>query len=99
MFGGISETEIREKFKPVINDLLKQNSVLKAKFKIAIKGWVLSLSKQSQNQEIQAEELKAEYEKLEEKRGQYMEAIKSKTQDQEIIKKLQSDVNLLKSVV
>jgi hypothetical protein len=64
-FGKVSLDELREKFKPMLNTLLRQNKALKEKFSLEIKEWAeklagkeieltakeaqLSLKQQSQN--------------------------------------------------
>lgn len=43
LFGKVSIEEVREKFKPTINGILKQNKVLKEKFALDLKEWAEDL--------------------------------------------------------
>lgn len=55
--------EVREKFAPMLNKLIKQNKALKTKFTLDIKEWAADLAEQAQELELEREALskKKEY--------------------------------------
>jgi hypothetical protein len=72
--GKVSIEEVREKFKPTLNKLLKQNKVLKEKFALDIKKWAEDLAKK----EI---ELNEALKNARDRRDLYREAISEKKHD------------------
>lgn len=51
----VSIDEVREKFAPMLNKLIKQNKALKTKFSLDIKEWASNLSEQAQELELERE--------------------------------------------
>lgn len=86
----VSIEEIREKFKPVINSLLKQNKVLKEKFAVDFKKWASDLT------EVQSK-LKLEREELKQKREVYADAINRFSVDTKLIQELTTENKYLKN--
>jgi Plasmid recombination enzyme len=72
--GKVSIEEVREKFKPTLNKLLKQNKVLKEKFALDIKKWAEDLAKKES-------ELNEALKNAHELRDLYIEAINEKKHD------------------
>lgn len=92
----VSIDEIRAKFAPMLNGLLKQNKALKEKFKIDIKAWAEDLK----DREI---EINQQLEDIKSRKELYVEAINEKKhhvqmlkEQQDEIKKLQKEVDRLK---
>lgn len=81
--------EIREKFKPMLNTVLKQNKALKAKFAIDIKDWANNLARVDVEQQIKEEKLKDESTKVAATKELYIEAINQATAKSNLIKELQ----------
>lgn len=80
--------EVREKFKPMLNTLLKQNKVLKEKFALDIKKWANDLSQLEEDLEKKQEELSA-------RREVYSDAINRANVDAKVIQELQAENNVL----
>jgi hypothetical protein len=78
----VSIEEIREKFKPTLNNLLKQNKALKAKFALDIKKWANDLSQLEDN-------LEKEKEDVAQRREVYSDAINRMNVDAKLIQELQ----------
>lgn len=68
--------EVREKFKPMINNVLKQNKALRAKYAVDIKDLMLELVKREQEAELTLKEANA-------RKELYAEAINAKGLDAE----------------
>jgi len=86
----VSVQEVRNKFKPVINSLLKQNKALKEKVAVDIKKWATDLS------DVQAK-LKLEREELKQKREVYADAINRVSVDTKLIQELNTENKYLKN--
>lgn len=85
----VSIEEVREKFKPMLNTLLKQNKVLKDKFALDIKKWANDLSNLEEDLEKKQEELSA-------RREVYSDAINRMNVDAKVIKEIQDENTALK---
>lgn len=94
--GQVTIEEIREKFKPVLNTVLKQNKALKAKFAIDIKSWAENLARVDIEQQIKTEKLKTEKAALVEKKKLYAEAINQIADAQKRIAEQQAEIEQLK---
>lgn len=88
----VSIEEIREKFAPMLNGLLKQNKVLKEKFKIDIKDWAEDLK-------IKENELNTQLEDIKGRKELYIEAINEKQHDAALLKEQQTEIKSLKTEV
>lgn len=89
--GKVSIEEVREKFAPMVNKVLKQNKVLREKFTMDIKGWAEKLSKKDDELDKKELELKEKEEKLKARRDVYVSAINRAVSDSELIKELQAE--------
>lgn len=92
----VSIEEVREKFAPMLNNVLKQNKALKEKFKIDLKDWAEDLK----NKEIEIEEKLLD---IKSRKELYIEAINEKQHDAALLlemknenKALQKEVDRLK---
>lgn len=90
--GKVSIEEVREKFKPMINDVLKQNKALREKYTLELKKWAEQVSKEKEELEVEKQELK-------ERRALYAEAINEKKHHINIIKEQQDELNKLREEV
>ncbi|MCA8068302.1 MobV family relaxase [Burkholderia vietnamiensis] len=86
--GKASIAEIREKFKPMMNTLLKSNEVLRKKFLFDIKQWAENLYKQKKEQEAKKLELEKQEKDLTARRELYAEALNSKNNDVSLLSSL-----------
>lgn len=94
--GKVAIEEVREKFAPMMNKVLKQNKALREKFSLDIKQWAEKLSKKEDELEfIQADLLEKE-EKLKARRDVYVSAINRAMSDAELIKEQNKEINDLK---
>ena len=76
--GKVSIEEVREKFKPTINGILKQNKVLKEKFALDVKKWAEDLSKREA-------ELDEALKDAHSRKALYVEAINEKRHDTNLL--------------
>lgn len=88
--GKVSIEEVREKFKPTINGILKQNKVLKEKFALDVKKWAEDLSKREAELDEALKDTLA-------RKALYIEAINEKRHDTNLLVELQTENNELKS--
>ena len=84
--GKVSIAEVREKFKPMLNGVLKQNKVLREKFALDIKKWASDLSAR----EIELDKKEME---LSELTPLYFDAVRSKTADKKLIEQQQAELD------
>ena len=98
--GKVSIEEVREKFAPMLNKVLKQNKVLREKFAVDIKGWAQKLS-EKEEEELDEKELRleGEREKIAARRDVYVDAINRAATDAALIKELDGEVSQLKAEV
>jgi hypothetical protein len=80
-FKTISKSDIEEKFKPLINNFLKQNKLLRERFALDLKYWF----KKMKDKEKQLEK---ELQEIEERKAVYKEAINKASDDAQLIKRL-----------
>ncbi len=97
--GKVSLEEVREKFAPMMNKVLKQNKVLREKFTMDIKGWAEKLSQKDDELDKKELELKESEEKLKARRDAYVDAINRVVSDSELIKELQAENKALANEV
>ena len=97
--GKVSIEEVREKFAPIMNKVLKQNKVLREKFTMDIKGWAEKLSQKDDELDKKELELKENEEKLKARRVAYVDAINRVVSDSELIKELQAENKALANEV
>lgn len=90
--GKVSIEEIREKFKPMINNVLKQNKALREKYALELKEWAEQVSKAKEELELERQELK-------DRRELYADAINEKKHHINIIKEQQDEINELRAEV
>lgn len=88
--GKVSIDEVREKFKPMINGVLKQNKALREKYALDIKQWASDLSAREVELDRKEMELSSQHEL-------YSEAMKTKMSDYKQIETLKSENESLKS--
>ncbi|KVR74298.1 recombinase [Burkholderia vietnamiensis] len=93
--GKVSVDEIREKFKPTINKLLKSNGALRKKFLFDIKQWAENLHKQRKEQEARQLAIDKQEHDLSARRELYAEAINSKCTDLTLIQAYEKKIDLL----
>ena len=98
--GKVSIEEVREKFAPMVNKVLKQNKVLREKFAVDIKGWAQKLS-EKEEEELDEKELRleGEREKIAARRDVYVDAINRAATDAALIKELDIENSRLKAKV
>ena len=90
--GKVSIDEVREKFKPMLNTILKQNKVLKEKFALDIKKWAEEISKK----ELELDEaLKDAFAR----KALYIEAINEKRHDSNLLAEQQAEIVQLRAEV
>lgn len=95
--GKVVIEEVREKFAPMMNKVLKQNQALREKFSVDIKQWAEKLSKKEEELDrIEADLLEKE-EKLKARRDVYVSAINRAMNDAELIKEQSKEIKDLKS--
>lgn len=95
--GKVVIEEVREKFAPMMNKVLKQNKALREKFSVDIKQWAEKLSKKEEELDrIEADLLEKE-EKLKARRDVYVSAINRAMNDAELIKEQSKEIKDLKS--
>lgn len=97
--GKVSIEEVREKFAPMMNKVIKQNKILREKFTIDIKGWAEKLSQKDDELDKKELELKDSEEKLKARRDAYVDAINRVVSDSELIKELQAENKALTNEV
>ena len=97
--GKVSIEEVREKFAPIMNKVLKQNKVLREKFTMDIKSWAEKLSQKDDELDKKELELKENEEKLKARRVAYVDAINRVVSDSELIKELQAENKALANEV
>ena len=90
--GKVSIEEVREKFKPTINGILKQNKVLKEKFALDVKKWAEDLAKREAELDEALKDAHA-------RKALYIEAINEKRHDTNLLAELQAENNELKAEV
>lgn len=90
--GKVSIEEVREKFKPMINKVLKQNKALRDKYALELKEWAEQVSKAKEELELERQELK-------DRRELYADAINEKKHHINIIKEQQDEINELRAEV
>lgn len=90
--GKVSIEEVREKFKPMINSVLKQNKALREKYALELKEWAEQVSKAKEELELERQELK-------DRRELYADAINEKKHHINIIKEQQDEINELRAEV
>lgn len=83
--GKVSIEEVREKFKPTINSILKQNKVLKEKFAIDVKKWAEKLSKREAELDEALKDAQA-------RKALYIEAINEKRHDTNLLAEQQAEI-------
>lgn len=88
--GKVSIDEVREKFKPTINGILKQNKVLKEKFALDIKKWAEDLAKKEAELDEALRDAHA-------RKALYIEAINEKRHDTNLLAELQAENDGLKA--
>jgi hypothetical protein len=97
--GKVAIEEVREKFAPMINSVLKQNKALREKFAFDIKELANKLSKKEDELEVKEAELIEKEEVLKSRREVYSQAINKAMNDAKIIKEQQEEIALLKGEV
>ena len=90
--GKVSIEEVREKFKPMINKVLKQNKALREKYALELKEWAEQVSKAKEELELERQELK-------DRRELYADAINEKKHHINIIKEQQDEISELRAEV
>ena len=90
--GKVSIVEVREKFKPMINTILKQNKVLKEKFALDIKKWAEELSKKELELDEALKDTLA-------RKALYIEAINEKKHDSNLLAEQQAEIVDLRAEV
>ena len=90
--GKVSIDEIRKKFKPMINTVLKQNKVLKEKFALDIKKWAEELSKKEVELDEAMKDALA-------RKVLYIEAINEKRHDSNLLAEQQAEIVELRAEV
>lgn len=99
-FGNkVSIDELKDKFAPMINSLLKQNKTLKQKYSFDLKNWGKKLSDLQNKLDEEKEELEAERKELQNIRSVYAEAINTKNVDAKTIESLEEEVKALTKLV
>ena len=83
--GKVSIEEVREKFKPTINGILKQNKVLKEKFALDVKKWAEELSKREAELDEALKDTLA-------RKALYIEAINEKRHDTNLLAEQQAEI-------
>lgn len=86
----VSIDEVRKKFKPMMNGVLKQNKALREKFALDIKKWASDLSAR----EIELDKKEME---LSELKPLYSEAVRSKIADNKLIEQQQAELKNLRA--
>ena len=92
LFGKVSIEEVREKFKPTINGILKQNKVLKEKFALDVKKWAEDLAKKESELDEALKDTLA-------RKALYIEAINEKRHDTNLLFEQQAEINELRAEV
>ena len=87
--GKVSIEEVREKFKPTINGILKQNKALKEKFALDVKKWAEDLAKKEA-------ELDEALENVYARKTLYIEAINEKQLDAQLLQEQSQEILVLK---
>lgn len=87
--GKVSIEEVREKFKPTINGILKQNKVLKEKFALDVKKWAEDLAKKEA-------ELDEALVNVYARKSLYIEAINEKQLDAQLLQEQSQEILVLK---
>lgn len=95
--GKVSIAEIREKFKPMMNTLLKSNEILRKKFLFDIKQWAENLYKQKEEQEAKQLELDKQERELCARRELYADALNSKNSDISVLSDLRERIEELEA--
>ncbi|KCB43813.1 plasmid recombination enzyme [Bordetella hinzii 5132] len=90
--GKVSIEQVREKFKPVINGVLKQNKALREKYSLELKMWAEEISELKEKLETEKIELAA-------RRELYADAINEKQQHIKIIKEQEDEISQLRAEV
>jgi len=90
--GKVSIEEVREKFKPTINGILKQNKVLKEKFALDVKKWAEDLSKREAELDEALKDTLA-------RKALYIEAINEKRHDTNLLAEQQAEIFQLRTEV
>lgn len=97
--GKVAIEEVREKFAPMMNKVLKQNKALREKFSVDIKLWAEKLSKKEDELDRIKADLVEKEEKLKARRDVYVSAINRAATDATLIKELDNEVSQLKAEV
>lgn len=95
----VSIEEIREKFAPVINGLLKQNKALKEKYLFDFQQWAEKLGKEQERLSEKERKLKEIEDNLKARRDVYKDAINRATNDSQLIEELMVENADLKAEV
>jgi hypothetical protein len=82
--GKVSIDEVREKFAPTVNGILKQNKVLKEKFALDVKKWAEELSKREA-------ELDEALKDAHSRKALYVEAINEKRHDTNLLAEMKME--------
>ena len=90
--GKVSIEEVREKFAPMINGILKQNKVLKEKFALDVKKWAEELSKREAELDEALKDAHA-------RKALYIEAINEKRHDTNLLAEQQAEIQELRNEV
>ena len=93
--GKVSIEEVKQKFAPMVNNVLKQNKALREKFVMDIKAWAEKLSQKEDELNKKEAELLAVEEDLKTRRGVYKDAINRAANDAKIIDEQQSEIEVL----
>ena len=83
--GKVSIEEVREKFKPTINGILKQNKVLEEKFALDVKKWAEDLAKREAELDEALKDTLA-------RKALYIEAINEKRHDTNLLAEQQAEI-------
>jgi hypothetical protein len=84
--GKVSIDEVREKFAPTVNGILKQNKVLKEKFALDVKKWAEELSKREA-------ELDEALKDAHSRKALYVEAINEKRHDTNLLAEMKVEID------
>ena len=93
--GKVAIEEVREKFAPMMNKVLKQNKALREKFSLDIKQWAEKLSKKEEDLDLIEAGLIEKEEKLKARRDVYVSAINRAMSDAELIKEQADEIRKL----
>jgi len=95
----VSIEEVREKFAPVINGLLKQNKALKEKYLFDFQQWAEKLKAEEERLSEKNKKIKEIEENLRARRDVYKDAINRAVNDSQLIEELMTEISDLKAEV